>query len=83
MTLTKEFTCTYEPHSAGMWCWSKDRQQLVIYDCPRSIYEKTTYYLNHGYAGVFCWTLHHDELKDGTQPLTRAMMTARDEFLKR
>ncbi|WP_176015038.1 glycoside hydrolase family 18 protein [Victivallis sp. Marseille-Q1083] len=73
----------YEPESCGVWAFGPDRREFVIYDSPQSIYDKTTYYLENGYGGVFCWAMNRDLLADGSQPLTQAMVQARRDFLNR
>lgn len=80
MKLSDGFKRGYDVNSAGAWAWSQDQKTLIIYDSPRSIYDKTQQYLRLGYGGVFCWAINRDLLPDDTQPLTEAMMQAVRDF---
>ena len=80
LKLSEGYKRSYDHNSGGVWAWAPDQKKLVIYDSPQSIYDKTQYYLNQGYGGVFCWAVNRDVLPDGSQPLTGAMMQSANDF---
>ena len=78
--MTGDWKRVYNSKSRSAWFFSQDGRQFIAADDPQSIYDKTTWALQNGYGGVFCWAVHHDVMPDGSQPLTASMLKAGNDY---
>lgn len=78
--MTGDWKRVYNSKSRSAWFFSQDGSRFIAADDPQSIYDKTTWALQNGYGGVFCWALHHDVMPDGSQPLTASMLKAGNDY---
>jgi GH18 family chitinase len=71
---TGDWKREYDPVTCAAWFTSPDGKTMIPADDPQSISEKTARAKADGYAGVYCWAMHHDiAMPDYSAPLARAM----------
>ena len=73
LQLNEGWTTRYDSASATFWGKSPDGKSFFAADNEQVIRQKTAWAVSSGYGGVFCWSMDHERMPDGTMPLSKAI----------